>query len=112
MAPDGWCDDGWFYLIEGGKKYVLELAPARPKVIVRALTSMALFEDEALLFEVGVGKGCLIVSGLNHRRAEDRPENDWLIARLIDCAARFEQPKEKWPLSFLTDNKNNSTSKE
>ena len=36
MAPDGWCDDGWFYLIDGGGKSVLEKMPARPNVIVRA----------------------------------------------------------------------------
>lgn len=28
MVPDGWCDDGWFHLIEGGKRCVLESAPA------------------------------------------------------------------------------------
>ena len=101
MAPDGWCDDGWFHLIEGGKKYVLESAPARPEVIIRALTSMVRVEDEALLFEVGVGKGRVIVSGLNHRRAEGRPENEWLIVRLLEHAAQFTQPKAKWPASFL-----------
>ena len=101
MAPDGWCDNGWFHLIEGGNKCVLESAPARPKVILRALSSMVRVADEALLFEVGVGKGSLIVSGLNHRRAEGRPENEWIIVRLLDHAAQFTQPKMKWPTSFL-----------
>ena len=101
MAPDGWCDVGWFHLIEGGCKFDLETAPARPEVLVRALTSLTLPADEALLFEVSVGKGSLIVSGLNHRRAEGRPENEWLIARLLDHAAQFPQPKAKWPASFL-----------
>jgi hypothetical protein len=101
MAPAGWCDDGWFYLVEGGQKYVLEAAPARPDVIIRALPSMAMLEDEAMLFEVGVDKGCLLVSGLNHRGAADRPENRWLIARLLVHAARFPQPKTRWPASFL-----------
>ena len=104
MAPDGWCDDGWFDLIEGGKKYVLEGMPARPNVIIRGLPSMALIEDDALLFEVGVGKGSLIVSGLNHQRAGDRPENQWLLARLLDYAAALPQPKakwEKWPAILL-----------
>ena len=106
MAPDGWCDDGWFYLIEDGKKFDLASSPVRPKVIIRALTSMVRPEDEALLFEVGVGKGSLIVSGLNHRRAEGRPENDWLFVRLLDRAAQFEQPKPKWPASFFIGNAN------
>ena len=34
MAPDGWCDDGWFHLIHGGKKYNLEQVPVRPEVII------------------------------------------------------------------------------
>ena len=102
MAPDGWCDDGWFYLIEGGEQVRFGATPARPEVIVRALPSMVLVEDDALLFEVGVGKGSLIVSGLNHRRAAGRPENEWLIARLLDHAAAFPQPKAKWPASFLS----------
>lgn len=101
MAPDGWCDVGWFNLIEGGCKYNLEKAPARPQVIIRALTSLMLPVDQAILFEVSVGKGCLIVSGLNHRRAEGRPENDWLIARLLDYAAQSPHPEARWPLSFL-----------
>jgi hypothetical protein len=102
MAPDGWCDDGWLYLIEGAEKCVLETAPARPNVIVRALPSLALVEDDALLFEVGVEKGSLIVSGLNHRRAPSRPENEWIVARLLDYAATFPQLKVQWPASFLS----------
>jgi hypothetical protein len=101
IAPDGWCDGGWFYLIEGAKKCVLEGAPVRPDVIVRALSSMAMVQDEALLFAVGVGKGSLIVSGLNHTQADGRPENEWLLARLIDYAATLPRPKAVWPLSFL-----------
>jgi hypothetical protein len=102
MAPDAWCDAGWFDLVEGSAKSVLEKAPTRPGVIVRALPSLAAVEDDALLYEVGVGRGTLIVSGLNHRQAKDRPENRWLVARLIDHAARFEPPTATWPLAFLS----------
>jgi hypothetical protein len=101
MAPDGWCDDGWFHLLEGSMKCGLESVPARPTVLVRALPSMALVKDDALLFEVGIDKGSLIVSGLNHRRAAGRPENEWIVARLLEHAAEFPQPKTKWPASFL-----------
>lgn len=101
IAPDGWCDGGWFYLVEGAKKYVVEDAPARPDVIVRALSSMAMVQDEALLFEVGVGQGSLVVSGLNHAQAEGRPENEWLLARLIEYAATLPHPKAVWPAAFL-----------
>ena len=99
MAPDGWCDAGWFDLIEGAGKCVLEKMPARPEVIIRALPSMALVEDDAILFQVGVGKGCLIVSGLNHRHAQGRPENQWLLARLVDHAATMPRPNA--PLAGL-----------
>jgi hypothetical protein len=102
MAPDAWCDEGWFHLVEGGAKSLLEKAPVRPAVLVRALPSLALVQDEALLYEVGVGKGTLIVSGLNHRQAQDRPENRWLVARLLEHAARLRPPDARWPASFLS----------
>ncbi len=101
MAPEGWCDDGWLHLVEGGRKYSFEGAPARPQVIIRALPTLEKITDEALLFEAAVGKGCLVVSGLNHGRAQGRPENQWLLARLLEYAAQFPQPKAKWPASFL-----------
>ena len=101
MAPDGWCDDGWLHLVEGGRRYSLNTAPARPHVIIRALPTLEKVEDMALLFEVAVGRGCLIVSGLNHLKASGRPENQWLLARLLDHAAQFPQPKSKWPAAFL-----------
>ena len=80
MAPEGWCDGGWFYLIEAALRYDLESGPARPDVIIRGLPTIDPVKDQARLFEVGVGKGCLIVSGLNHRGAAGRPENAWLMA--------------------------------
>ena len=83
MVPHGWCDEGWSYLLDGAEKHDLETAPARPDVIIRALPTMELVEDAAMLYEVGVDKGCLIVSGLNHDHAAGRPENDWLLARLL-----------------------------
>jgi hypothetical protein len=62
---------------------------------------MARVQDEALLFAVGVGRGSLVVSGLNHAQADGRPENEWLLARLIDYAATLPHPKAIWPASFL-----------
>lgn len=101
MAPDGWCDDGWYQLINESKALVLEGAPCRPDVIIRALPGFAAVEDKALLFEVGVGEGSLIVSGLNHQKAAGSPENDWLLARLIEHASGFPKPNAKWPTSYL-----------
>ncbi len=102
IAPDGWCDEGWFHLIEGATKFNLENVPAPPQVIIRALPGIILVKDEALLFEAGVGKGCLLISGLNHQQAQGRPENEWLIARLLDYAATFPRPADAWPASFLS----------
>ncbi len=102
MAPDGWCDEGWFHLVEGAVKSHLQKAPSRPNVVVRALPSLALVQDEALLYEVGVGRGVLVVSGLNHRAARGRPENRWLVARLIEHAALRRAPGALWPAAFLS----------
>ena len=104
MAPDGWCDEGWFDLLEGANKFVLDSASTRPNVMIRSLPSMVRIEDSALLFETVVGKGCLIVSGLNHRRAAGRPENEWLLQQLLENAATLpaesaagEIAGELWP---------------
>ncbi len=102
MAPHSWCDEGWSYLLDGAEKHFLETAPARPEVIIRALPTLELVENSALLYQVGVGKGCLIVSGLNHDYAAGRPENDWLLARLLEHAASHPQPKAHWPAAFLS----------
>jgi len=101
MAPDGWCDDGWLYLIEGGRKYSLETAPTYPHMIIRALPTLEKVEEQSLLFEVAVGEGCLIVSGLNHQGAQGRPENQWILTRLLEYAAEFPEPDTRWPASFL-----------
>lgn len=101
IAPDGWCDDGWFHLIEGATRFNVETASARPEVVIRALPGAMAIRDYALLFEVALGKGTLLVSGLNHQRAKGRPENEWILARLIDRAAEFAPPKATWPASSL-----------
>ena len=101
IAPDGWCDAGWFHLIEGGRKMSLDPLPARPGVIIRALPSLRAVEDEAILFEVGLGEGALLVSGLNHSRARGRPENDWLLASLVRYAATLPKPKVRWARSAV-----------
>ncbi len=102
MAPDGWCGGGWWHLMEGSSKFDMETAPTRPETIIRALPGMLVVKEYALLFEVGVERGTLLVSGLNHRRAKGRPENEWLVARLLDHIAQSSRPKAQWPASLLT----------
>ncbi|MBN2505088.1 MAG: hypothetical protein JXQ71_00180 [Verrucomicrobia bacterium] len=101
MAPEGWCDAGWFHLVEGARKISLEDLPGRPRVIVRALPSLRAVQDEALLFEVGLGRGALLVSGFNHQKAQGRPENDYLLGRMLAHAATLPRPQARWPLSAL-----------
>lgn len=105
IAPDGWCDEGWRDLLDGGGKYMLDAVPARPNIVIRALPSMVRMEESAILFEVGVGKGCLIASGLNHRGALGRPENQWLVKQLVEYAGTQPRPAAVWPASFFKKSK-------
>ncbi|MBN2375879.1 MAG: hypothetical protein JXD22_05745 [Sedimentisphaerales bacterium] len=101
LAPEGWCDASWFHLIQNGQQFMTKDMPVRPHVIIRALPSLAGVEDKAILFEVGIGKGSLIVSGLNHAAAAGRPENDVLLCQLLTYAATLPSPTEHWPIDFL-----------
>ena len=97
MAPDGWCDDG---LVLPGRRrqQVRSGKDAGQALRDHPLPSMALIEDDALLYEVGVGRGTLIVSGLNHMRAKGRPENQWLM--VLDRSRR-RSPAAQAPMAGL-----------
>lgn len=100
MAPGHWGDIAWAHLLEGAEKHLLDSAPCRPEILVRALPSLRRVQDSAVLYKVGVGRGTLFVSGLNHFNGKDRPENAWLLKKLIEDAARFEPPTARWPKEF------------
>jgi len=70
-------------------------------VILRALPSLRSVQDEAVLFEVGCGKGLVLASGLNHEKARGRPENDWLLAQMLTHAATSAPPRATWPRAAL-----------
>jgi len=102
MAPDGWCDIGWHRLVEGSQAVILDGLPAQPEVLVRALDVHRLCRSKALLFQAKVGKGSILVSGLNLPMGKDSPpEAEWLLARLIAHAGTFPKPKAELPLEFL-----------
>ena len=101
MAPEGWCDDGWYALIQDGRQFVLENVPARPNVIIRALPGLAAVQDKAMLFEVRVGEGRLIASGLNHEKGKGSPAHQWLFARMLEHATAGPRPETSWPVSML-----------
>lgn len=101
MTPEGWCDGGWLYLMDNAHKFVFSENKPQPEIFVRALPSLLRVDNAALLFSVRVGEGSLLVSGFNHSRAALRPENEWLLARMIDYAATFPKPKSAWPPALL-----------
>lgn len=103
IAPDGWCDAGWYHLLQGAWAYVLDDLPARPRVILRSVPVPECVADRALLMEARLGKGCVIASGLNHVAAGDRPENQWLLARLAAHAAALPSPAAALPASLFRD---------
>ena len=112
MAPDGWCDIGWHRVVEGSQAVILDSLPSQPEVLVRAIEVHRLCRSKALLFQARVGKGTLIVSGLNlspivggasaPRGSRDRdvpptadrpPEMEWLLARMVEHAGTLPRPK-------------------
>ena len=105
MAPEGWCDAGWYRLIQGCQGYILDDLPARPNVIVRGIELMEAFRNKALLCEMKVGKGSLIVCGLNlDAKDEERPapEAAWLTAKLLEYASGLPQPEAELPVDYFT----------
>ncbi len=104
MSSGNWCDIQWCDLIENATKYNVEGLGERPEIYIRALPSIVRIEDTAILFRVGVGKGSLIVDGLNHKNATGKPENEWLITRMIDVLTSNSAPKVVWPVTkFLEE---------
>lgn len=102
MAPEGWCDQGWYSLLEGATAYVLNGYPSQPDVMVRAIDTYKECRNKALLFEARVGRGRLIVCGLNVlQRDNNRSEARWLLGRLIEYAGTKVAGGAELPLDFL-----------
>lgn len=123
MAPDGWCDAGWFRLLNGAQTFIMDDFPTGPDILIRALEShdyplpmslhadfMHLWRDKSLLFEFGVGEGALIVSGLNFDQAlrYGGPEGPWILSRLFEYAGTFPKPKSSLTFEYLRDRVENS----
>ncbi len=121
IAPDGWCDIGWHRLVEGSQAIILDDLPSQPGVLVRAIEVHRLCRSKALLFQARLGRGSLIVSGLNLSSIvggaslprvasrdgdvpptiEGPPEVEWLLARMVEHAGTLPKPKGELPLDFL-----------
>jgi hypothetical protein len=103
LAPEGWCDAGWYHLLEGAQAFILDELPAQPEVLVRAIEVHSLCRSKALLFEAKVGEGALMVSGFKLALDEEppRPEREWLLARLLEHAGARPMPEAEFPVAFL-----------
>jgi hypothetical protein len=92
LAPEGWLDAGFYRLIEGARGIRIENLSQKPSVVVRGIVDPRHPQDKALLFEARVGRGSLVVSAFNHRKARGFPENDWLLTRLLNYAGTLPTP--------------------
>ncbi len=116
IAPGGWCDASWLHLLQGAQTVLLDQLPAQPGILIRALNTHSaphpfsryvdfeyMWRNKSLLFETKVGKGSLIVSGLNFDVAlrKGGPEAPWLLSRLVEYAGTLPEPKSELPLSYL-----------
>lgn len=115
-TPEGWCDAGWFHLLQGAQTVILDDLPAQPQVLIRALNVHSapapftrgldydyVWRNKSLLFETQVGRGSWIVSGLNFDAAlrHGGPEGPWLMAQLLAHAQTLPTPKNAIPLPAL-----------
>ncbi len=118
MTPDGWCDGGWFRLLQGAQTVILDDLPAQPDVVIRALNVHSaptgftreldydfIWRNKSLLFETRVGEGSWIVSGLNFDSAlrHGGPEGPWLLTQLLARAQTLPQPAGAIPVQTLRD---------
>ena len=69
MPCDGWCDLAFYPLIMGAKFAVLDDLAVHIDPIVRSIDVPQRLSNRAFLFEARVGKGRLLVSGLNFAAA-------------------------------------------
>lgn len=102
LAPDGWCDAGWYGLIEGSRAYILDDYPIAPQVLIRAIDLHTLCRSKALLYQAKLGQGSIIVCGLNWHFVDkqDRPESEWLLGRLLAHAAAGQTPSVEMPVTW------------
>ncbi len=118
LTPGGWCDASWFHLLQGAQTLLLDGLPAQPEVLIRALNTHGaphpfsryvdfeyVWRNKALLVQAKVGKGALIISGLNFDVAARNggPEAAYVLGRLISHACGFPQPEAEWSREFVKD---------
>ena len=106
LAPDGWCDAGWYHLLDGSRTYPLETWPLKPRLLIRNIDTWQRLADLATLSEFAVGKGRVVLSGLvfepeKWNAATPEPSRAWAIARLLEAAAAPMDDLPVVPRDFL-----------
>ena len=102
MAPEGWADESWFRLIEGGTNFLLDSVPGGVEVVLRSIDLMTEARNKALVWQTGFVKegagattsGVVVVSGLKLLQntfsagaaAAEVPEAAWLLHSMITAA--------------------------
>jgi hypothetical protein len=118
LTPGGWCDASWFHLLQGSQTFLLDDLQVRPEVLIRALNTHGAphpfsryvdfeytWRDKALLMQVKVGKGSLVLSGLNFDVAlrNGGPEASFVLGRLIEHAQSLPKPAVEWPVDVVRE---------
>ncbi|MCU0916561.1 MAG: hypothetical protein MUC88_18655 [Planctomycetes bacterium] len=95
MPAEGWCDLQFYDLIQGGKAVLLEKTPVTGEPILRMIDVPQRLARKAYLFEMKVGPGKLLVSGLNFSAAV--PADDPAAAYCLDELVRYTLSDEFLP---------------
>lgn len=104
MGADEYCDLQFFHLLEGSKLVLLDDVPVPVAPIVRCLDMPQRFLGKAIVFEVSVGSGKLLVSGFNFNRAIERKDaaGMFLLDRFIRyCLSRDFAPQATLSADYL-----------
>jgi len=103
LAPEGWVDAAWYELLEDASGVVLNNFEEQPVVMVRGIEDPIHGRNKAFLFQIGLGRGSVIVSGFNHLKAKDMPVNQWLIKKIIDYAMTLPKTNTVLPNNYFEE---------
>lgn len=118
LAPEKWCDPSWFHLLQGAQTFLLDAFPSQPEVLIRALNTHGAphgfsryvdfeytWRNKALLMQVRLGKGSLLLSGLNFDSGlhNGGPEAAYVLGRMLEHASTFPQPSTEWTTAFVQE---------
>ena len=101
FAPEGWCDAGWYRLLQNCQRQKVEGPAAKVDVILRGIPHLQAMANLSVVFEARFGEGYVLMSGLNHRGAKDAPEGPWLLRRMAEHAAALPRPRGELSGTFF-----------